>query len=316
LVLISKANGLGGEGLKSWYLRARYQTYDARGKPASKGVFEMYWGTRNQTRVSYTSDSFHQTDYRTLTGTYSTGNTGPVPYPELLIQGEFMRPVDLWEKAPAPKFREIKRDKVALSCLEVRIPEAPLASSYCVDAPRLLLRAMESDYYSAVYNQPAIFQHRFVAKQINLSDESQQVLDLDVDELRGLKPGDLPALTPPADAIKTGTSPIAGTEIDPRGGEPDRLANSAVMAGHIVIKVPPRYPQEAKQRRAQGSVRISATIGKDGLVHNAVVVHNPDEALSKAALDAVKQWRYTPYLLNGEPVDVRTYIRVTFTIGG
>jgi protein TonB len=141
-------------------------------------------------------------------------------------------------------------------------------------------------------------------------------LDLDVDELRGLKPGDLPALTPPADAIKTGTSPIAGTEIDPRGGEPDRLANSAVMAGHIVSKVPPRYPQEAKQRRAQGSVRISATIGKDGLVRNAVVVHDPDEALSKAALDAVKQWRYTPYLLNGEPVDVRTYIRVTFTIGG
>jgi protein TonB len=62
-------------------------------------------------------------------------------------------------------------------------------------------------------------------------------------------------------------------------------------------------------------VRIAATIGKDGLVHNLVVVHDPDGALSKSALDAVSKWRYTPYLLDGVPVEVETMINVTYRLG-
>jgi protein TonB len=79
-------------------------------------------------------------------------------------------------------------------------------------------------------------------------------------------------------------------------------------------KAQPYYPVQAKFKGVQGIVRIAATIGKDGLVHDPKVVHNPDDELSEAALKAVSQWTYVPYLLNGQPVEVHTLMNVTFTL--
>jgi protein TonB len=60
---------------------------------------------------------------------------------------------------------------------------------------------------------------------------------------------------------------------------------------------------------------LSAIIGRDGTVEDLQVVSGP-EMLQQAALDSVKQWRYRPYLLNGDPVEVRTTINIIFTLGG
>jgi periplasmic protein TonB len=59
---------------------------------------------------------------------------------------------------------------------------------------------------------------------------------------------------------------------------------------------------------------IQAVVGKDGTIHDAKVVSSPDDSLSQAALDAVRQWRYQPYLLNGEPAAVMTTINLEFTL--
>ena len=61
LLLASKANSLGGEGLEPWYLKAHDQTYDAQGKLAAREVFELYWVAKDHYRVSYMSDAFTQT---------------------------------------------------------------------------------------------------------------------------------------------------------------------------------------------------------------------------------------------------------------
>jgi protein TonB len=62
-------------------------------------------------------------------------------------------------------------------------------------------------------------------------------------------------------------------------------------------------------------VVLQAVIGKDGTIQNLRVVSG-HPMLAQAALDAVKQWRYKPYYLNGEPVDVDTTINVNFTLSG
>ena len=83
-----------------------------------------------------------------------------------------------------------------------------------------------------------------------------------------------------------------------------------------LIKQPkPLYPPLAKAARVQGTVKFQATISKDGTIENLQLLSGPP-LLVQAAMDAVKQWRYQPTLLNGDPVDVDTEIDVIFSLGG
>ena len=92
--------------------------------------------------------------------------------------------------------------------------------------------------------------------------------------------------------------------------------SSGVTQGLLVRKVEPTYPQMAKIARVQGAVLLAALIGKDGTIQNLHVVSTASPLLNQAALDAVKQWKYKPYILNGEPVEVDTNITVNFTLSG
>jgi TonB family protein len=85
------------------------------------------------------------------------------------------------------------------------------------------------------------------------------------------------------------------------------------MQNQIVHKVPPVYPPEAKKARIQGKVRLDAVIGKAGEVEQVKVVSGPHE-LQQSALDAVRQWTYKPFLLNGQPIEVRTTINVNYSL--
>jgi protein TonB len=82
----------------------------------------------------------------------------------------------------------------------------------------------------------------------------------------------------------------------------------------LVSKTPPVYPIDAKKAGISGTVVLAATIDTDGMVKELHVVSGPD-LLQQAALDAVREWRYRPYLLNGQPVEVCTQINLIFTLG-
>ncbi len=88
-----------------------------------------------------------------------------------------------------------------------------------------------------------------------------------------------------------------------------------VTEGMLIHKITPVYPRLAINIRQQGTVLLQATIGRDGTIQNLHAVSGPP-FLVPAALDAVRQWRYRPYLLNNEPVEVETQITVNFTLGG
>ncbi|SRR5258708_3337847 len=89
--------------------------------------------------------------------------------------------------------------------------------------------------------------------------------------------------------------------------------SQGVMARNAIYTPPPLYPQEAKSRGVQGDVIIEATIDREGKIANLKVVKG-DPLLVPAALDTVKQWKYKPLTLKGEPVEVETTILIRFHI--
>jgi periplasmic protein TonB len=89
--------------------------------------------------------------------------------------------------------------------------------------------------------------------------------------------------------------------------------SSGVVAGLLVSKTPPVYPPIAVASRTQGAVILQATISASGTIKNLRVISGP-AMLQQAALDAVSNWRYRPYLLNGAPVEVETTVNVIFTL--
>lgn len=90
---------------------------------------------------------------------------------------------------------------------------------------------------------------------------------------------------------------------------------SHMMEGNLIQRVQPTYPQIARSARIQGQVLLSALISKQGTIENLrVLAGHP--MLVRAAEEAVSQWRYRPYVLNGEPVEVETRITVNFSLSG
>ncbi|MGH9560172.1 MAG: energy transducer TonB [Terracidiphilus sp.] len=89
--------------------------------------------------------------------------------------------------------------------------------------------------------------------------------------------------------------------------------SSGVMTGLLIHKVLPAYPALARAMRQGGHVELQATISRGGTIENLRAISGP-AIFQQAALDAVKQWRYQPYLLNGQPVEVETTIEVDFAM--
>jgi protein TonB len=83
--------------------------------------------------------------------------------------------------------------------------------------------------------------------------------------------------------------------------------------GNVIYRVQPSYPPIARLARVQGTVELRAIISKAGTIENLVVVSGPP-TLVKSAIEAVRQWRYRPYLLNNEPIEVETEITVNFVL--
>jgi protein TonB len=90
---------------------------------------------------------------------------------------------------------------------------------------------------------------------------------------------------------------------------------SQMSEGDLIRKIQPAYPPIARSARIHGAVVLQAVISKMGTIENLRVLSG-HPMLTSAAIDAVRQWRYRPYVLNGEPVEVETQITVHFSLTG
>ena len=110
------------------------------------------------------------------------------------------------------------------------------------------------------------------------------------------------------------SEPPPSETMPPSTTVPQRVrVSSGVQSQLLQTRVNPKYPPDAREQHIQGVVVLKVDIDKDGNVSNVELISG-HPALAQAAIDAVRQWKYKPYLLNGTPVEVETQVQVNFTL--
>ncbi|MGC2560437.1 MAG: energy transducer TonB [Terriglobales bacterium] len=139
---------------------------------------------------------------------------------------------------------------------------------------------------------------------------------------------------PAAPGMSETTGPLGGNDLAGRGVPGGAISGPMAVAppppppaptrplrvshwaeGNIAYQVQPRYPRVAQAAGIQGTVQLRAIVSRTGTIENLTVVSG-HSMLVAAAVEAVKQWRYRPYMLNGEPIEVETEITVNFMLAG
>ena len=175
------------------------------------------------------------------------------------------------------------------------------AEGYCFATTNsiLLYATQRHRLVQTLFQQNALVHGHYFAHDMQLLLEGKPRMKVHVDQLEGLSATGQQALTVPA-----GASPVTRY---PPGAAGD------ITAGRPVKKVPPEYPLAAKQQGVQGTVILEGVIDTEGRVQQIQVLAGPP-MLQQAAIDAARQWVYTPYSLAGKPVEVETEIDVMFVL--
>jgi TonB family protein len=117
-------------------------------------------------------------------------------------------------------------------------------------------------------------------------------------------------------AMVVANNSATSVPVEATSGKPSRVSvGGTIQAAKIVTKVPPVYPESAKSAGISGTVVLHAVVGMDGKPLSLRVMNSQiDPDLARSAVEAVSQWRYTPTLLNGEPIEVDTTITVNYSL--
>ncbi|HKS66758.1 MAG TPA: TonB family protein [Candidatus Acidoferrales bacterium] len=154
-----------------------------------------------------------------------------------------------------------------------------------------------------------------IPKKVNIIKEEAQPPDVGAVGVVGGVPGGMPGGS--AGGVLGGIlGGTGGGPPPPPKQTPERIrVGGNVQQANLIHQVLPVYPEIAKTAHIQGTVILHAIISKEGSVQELQYISGPP-LLMRSAMDAVRQWRYRPTLLNGDPVQVDTTISVVFTLGG
>ena len=303
--LAEKVNGLHGMDIP-WHLKASYEVFGLDGKSTDAGTYEEWYVGAKQYRLALHSPSVSAEEYGTDHGVFRTGDQGWPGRPLSSIRAMIEQPVPPpanWEKIELKNF-ERSFGKQASQCTALLHRDAHQttqdAASYCFVPTNAVL------FYSGGPNKTSqtLFEHivlvhgHYLANAMQLFIGGRPWLKLNVDKLEGLAPAGFSDLTVP-----TGAS-LVTARIDMTG---------EVTQLHLIKKMVPEYPVAARLQGVQGTVVLNGVIGTDGHYKRLEVLAGP-AMLHQAAMDAVGQWVYTPYMREGKPVEVETDVNVVFAL--
>ncbi|MBS1820484.1 MAG: energy transducer TonB [Acidobacteria bacterium] len=299
-------NRIDDASMTPWHLKLSFQLMDAKGHPAEKGTVEEWWRSPSQYKIVFNSPSYTSTQIQTNGTLYRTKDMASAPYLLELVLDQVVHPLipeDINDGIPY--MRKENFGKVALDCIMITQPIKNVASppvglfpTYCFDPDQENLRASYNfGSQFIVRNSIGSFEkHKVTVDQV-VKLNNVDAITAHVDELRGaaLAESDF---SPPNDLVPVNAGAV-------------KVA-SGVVAGMLLNQPRPVYPESARLNHVSGSVVLGARIGTDGRIHSLKLISIPDPILAIAALAAVRQWTYRPYLLNGLPVQVDTTITVNF----
>ena len=304
-----------GEGAAPFRLTAKYETFDFMGRPASSGTLQEVFlkpGMRKRTLTEGgTVDKFSPDDALATVADQAPANG----YMERLLAEALLSPGPSLKDIDAGtlKAKERKFGDVALNCVALDGPKLAgdfqkLQNShlYCLDEKSPLLRTSEQQYgLLAVYNKVVKFGDHTISEDMTIQQRGKTRAHVQVVSIVAapeLKESDFPKEATPAERAPMDSAKKGAVRL-----------GSGVAAGNIINKVNPIYPESAKAKHIAGVVVLSAVIGRDGLIKNLDVISAPADDLAESAIAAVSQWRYKPYLLNGELTEVDTTITVNYS---
>jgi len=318
--LISQSNGLRGDNLQPWHIRATWQTLDEQKQVADHGTFEEWWAGDKKNRSDWKSDTVDRTFYATDKGTFLVKRKDATTWQYAAVQRLLTNPINVANGPNGMKeafsVADLNQGNVPLHCVfedqlwangnPVVVMGAdhktrPVEVRVCISGNLPAARSqLMFDGGQTVFNDIVRFQGQYLAKKIRSVGAGGVETGITVELIEPLKTVADADFTPPSDA----TLVPEGKTI---------TVSPSVMAGARIGGRNPVYPEPAKSQRIQGVVVLQAVIRTDGTIGDLGVRSGPPE-LQQAALDAVKTWRYKPYQLNGCPVEIETQINVVFAL--
>ena len=304
MLLAAKTNGLTGDDIKPWHLKASWKMLDKKGGITDQGTYEEFWVSPTKFKRTFTGAAFTQTDYGTEKGILRSG-TRKLPV-ELIadVRREFADPfpdLQLIQNLPF----ELKRNEggdAKFICLGLESTKLPayviFGETWCLatDLPVLRIRASTQDMTQVAHNGIISFQNHFIATDLQFAQAGKPILTSHLESIEPLQAFNDADLAPSPDAI-----PI-----------PKIVAISSGAAARLLREHdPPVLPRNII--RGSSSVVLRVLIDKDGHVVDLHFIGGTS-AFKDSAIDAVRKWRYRPYLLDGEPTEVETIVNVIFSI--
>ena len=297
------ANNLDVKGNTPFHLGMSFQLYDLKGKPTETGTFETWWpgvgGRRTLVKLAGLNEDGSAPDgaddatvrYAHLVNQFIEAAIHPVPTMESSV-GTVTKPLtsgkfQLECTGPKPSPAEAMNAVLETACM------APNSTDV------LTMQGLSGNL-TMLRPKTGKFRDTFVAMEL-------RIYYLRMDAIAGKMTG-LQVYDPANAKVEAPSTTVSEAPVVRISG--------GVISGHRIKFVVPVYPMEAKISHLSGTVLMDAVIGKDGVIRRLVPIASTDSMFTESATQAVRQWRYSPYLLNGEPTEVDTTITVNYALDG
>lgn len=299
---------LESEGTPPFRIEATFETFNYQGKPDGDGTLVEEWPRPGVQRRVVVFRGVTWTQVSRGGKVRSSGDSFEGSFLERRVIHALFMPGPTLERLneTSASYKSMKVGTIPLDCVILAPTDVVLKSNqadklpsgYCVSEKPRLIRLVEERYALVLtYNHFVRLGEHTVAEEVAIGQNGKPRAAIHVTSFKTmplLKESDfvLPESTDSSNEIVS--------------------LPSGVVTGKLLKKVSPHYPDDAKYAHVSGSVVLAARIDKMGKIRKLEVLSTPSESLAKASLDVVRQWEYTPYLLNGEPVEVDTTITVNF----
>lgn len=292
-----------------YHLAADFETFDIEGHSDGRGTLDAYWDGKNRWRRTVTYKGATQTMISN-SGIYQSSEPFHSSAGERLLISSLLDPIPRTDvSAGSPDFviEGMKAGQLDLRCAVLRTKRpviSPDPTAYCVESGHYVLRLSEQPgHESVIFNQTERFGAKLIPRTISVRQGKIERGRLNVLILTEWQPDD--------QTFMRSAGMIGGGMVrssDTRGA-------LGVSGGAIITAKEPRYPDGAAVTHISGTVVIACVINRQGAVSDAEVLSSPYKTLAKAALEAVQQWVYKPYVVDGQPTEVETTIDINFNLG-
>ena len=289
-----------GKEKPPYHLKLSFQIFDMSGKAQEEGTLEGWWAGADGSYLEVSSPSIG-TVRELGAGSASNQKTKRSLYLIAELLNAVRTPYGPVPQSGKPVTFTKTEAQVHMDCMYVEGPGMAPGSvqTACTDETKTI-RLITQQSGVIVRNRTGKFGSTRVALDVQVVLAGRLAIRGKVEELKGFKPSQVAiALKKPSPPPTSPATP--GTAV-------------GVLAGSIIHKVNPIYPMAARQQRISGSVVLLAKITTAGTIADLTPIATGDQLLTGAAIDAVKQWTYRPYLLNGTPTEVNTTITVNFNM--